>query len=1239
MIEPTKQHSSHNQRWQLLDTSSQIPVCLACVIEIVEDSTIVLLKKKPGIVTFLRLLTSNGEGVIESMNHDPRVAAHFTMAFVGLLDVTDDSISNVAVEVVLQLVLQVKSEDLVCYVLDVITQQCLKLCNFSKSVSYFNLAGRMLSSIAPLASQMVESYGSFIDYIYTGLSYPDETIQSSLCFILVHIYSSESLGAIPSSLHARGVEGVMVILGQAQSQELLLNALGLLKKMFAVPGAIHQLVSYSNSGTTLSSVIKKLLLLKKPTLQIAVIQCLCGIVSSDRGQHATGMLLQGDVAEFLFEALPTTNELLLSSLFCCLLLFTESDVFFQKCHAVYGLESILRGIEQAVKLQSHQTTLHGMNLLSNILHKQPNTVRLFSNVSVLKQCLGIICQGLQCISHHVFMTSVEAFHNICKKEYLTTHVPYESLLMLLHHLAMVVSQNPQLSTTSTRFHHESVKLRKKIAEKQNGTSTKSEDRLFGLISSIEKVLEVQIDGGILGSSTELMNNGGKDGTMSQQNFCIEVLQICDEVCIPVTMMNLKLVRNVKIFQGLYNSLLHLQSIMGNNRELYLKLVSCGFIEFSLQVKYLHSCDELHQSVDTFLLKVCLTLLDDGYTQNNSSLTKETPMASELTDLLQNGLPIVKGSFRETLCLLCQQVDHNEANGDQVFSSAQYSLITLLYVAVYYGDSLELMDHLLAALDTFICLHPQLFHLPAIVLQYLLVLYSTCCCSCEAEETSQYHSKARDIVLGCLDDDPTLLGEWCSWHVSLLHWAFQSPVSSQTIGKRMLHIWMCSSCGNNREDLLRLAFVNPLCLLQILELVSESHGKRMDGVEVLSEISNQAVSTGCRSVADTIREWVPDILMKIFLHDTLSRQGLIKLLQMYCSLQSMCPVAEDTIANQIPPSSTSTAPIASSHTTSAPNSANQPITHIIPFKLIYHVIKLLHKEINVLGTKLQEDDELKQNNDRRMNASEAHEDVSENPRPLRGAMDSESGGTVKTRANDCGDLDLVVCCIETINYALVQEHSSKETQVSSILLSNTQLMVSLGNLLQSGRLAVCRCVYELITGLIISAHYAQIQMEPLVNIETNQAVTLVKSSNISEQLTILAFWMAYFNTTTSDMVKFYTHPDARRLSESESECLGIGSLDLRRLVIYLQHCILQGSGRVQHLAVDCYRSLLNYTETRSAHLANHLLNQPWNHLILQATLDKTTYDEEQSINDGGETPNKDKHSSIATKLISMFLASG
>ena len=69
--------------------------------------------------------------------------------------------------------------------------------------------------------------GSLLDYISSGLSYSDESVRSSVLFILALLYRSDARTLMTESVHSTVSSELLSILMQAQHHDLLLNALGI----------------------------------------------------------------------------------------------------------------------------------------------------------------------------------------------------------------------------------------------------------------------------------------------------------------------------------------------------------------------------------------------------------------------------------------------------------------------------------------------------------------------------------------------------------------------------------------------------------------------------------------------------------------------------------------------------------------------------------------------------------------------------------------------------------------------------------------------------------------------------------------------------------------------------------------------------------------------------------------------------------------------------------------------------
>uniref|UniRef100_A0A4W5P9V1 Uncharacterized protein n=2 Tax=Salmonidae TaxID=8015 RepID=A0A4W5P9V1_9TELE len=79
--------------------------------------------------------------------------------------------------------------------------------------------------------------------------------------------------------------------------------------------------------------------------------------------------IQADVPEFLFERLSSGSEVLLWSVYSCLLLLTEDPLFFSQCHSVYGIESLVRSLKEALRLTNVEVQRQGLLLLTEILER------------------------------------------------------------------------------------------------------------------------------------------------------------------------------------------------------------------------------------------------------------------------------------------------------------------------------------------------------------------------------------------------------------------------------------------------------------------------------------------------------------------------------------------------------------------------------------------------------------------------------------------------------------------------------------------------------------------------------------------------------------------------------------------------------------------------------------------------------------------------------------------------------
>ncbi|XP_032443284.1 meiosis inhibitor protein 1-like [Xiphophorus hellerii] len=82
--------------------------------------------------------------------------------------------------------------------------------------------------------------------------------------------------------------------------------------------------------------LKKLLLSGDETLQMTSAKCIAAILVHSPSQYCA-LCIKADLPGFLFDRLASSSsEMLLWSIYSCLVLLTEEPLFFSQCHSVYG---------------------------------------------------------------------------------------------------------------------------------------------------------------------------------------------------------------------------------------------------------------------------------------------------------------------------------------------------------------------------------------------------------------------------------------------------------------------------------------------------------------------------------------------------------------------------------------------------------------------------------------------------------------------------------------------------------------------------------------------------------------------------------------------------------------------------------------------------------------------------------------------------------------------------------------
>nr|XP_025039100.1 meiosis inhibitor protein 1 isoform X7 [Pelodiscus sinensis] len=736
-------HAAHDPRWLLLLPP---PLCLACVSETLGDGGASLVRKKHVLSGLRDGLAWRAAPLVQLLAQDERVCVHFLGTLLGMLHTAEESSAlDLLIEVLVRLVAELKSEQYVHYVLDESQEELSKAATMRGSLPTFNLLGKLADAIPGLADILVIEHSNLMEHLLAGLMYPNEGVKAAVCYLYGKLYSSPiSSERLSVYFIERLCDLFLATLGNAQTKELQVNCMGLLKELLKSDHFVSVIMSSSRRGADsenneclegenpLPLVLKKLLLSRDEMLQVASVQCMAAVLVHSPVKYAPAFI-HADIPEFLFERLACTSEILLWSVYCCLLLLTEERLFFSKCHTVYGIESVLRSLKGILKLNNVELHKQGLLLFTEILNRQPVEIKLFTNPAMCKDAVGVLVEAVKCPVLEVAAEAVKAVAAMLRKDHLSCPpVQYVELQKLIETvLKRCADLSPPLISRRPASHP--------------GHSTQNKAVLRHgqfLLSSVEGFrnacrLAVECQSNPLAQENAFTAPGSEsENTLS--SFSEFLLRTCDSLCIPIVMKHSERISSPALMEVFISALSTLFAVVPSMREKFSrKLASSSFIRLALELKAKfctgQSNPALNQACSIFLYTMCLSLHSAAEKIKNSSQEEQ-----EMSELLQRSLPQLNCSVPESLALLSETPDPFCL--DEALRSHQYSLLLLLYFAYTLEDRFVPEPELFSAIRNFLLsVQDQGDCPPPYVLRAVLYLLAVC----------QDKSEALDLDLVCL----------------------------------------------------------------------------------------------------------------------------------------------------------------------------------------------------------------------------------------------------------------------------------------------------------------------------------------------------------------------------------------------------------------------------------------------------------------------------------------------------------
>ncbi|XP_010132708.1 PREDICTED: meiosis inhibitor protein 1, partial [Buceros rhinoceros silvestris] len=618
--------------------------------------------------------------VVQLLAPDERVCMHLIGTLFGMLhSVEDSSVLDLFVEVLVRLVVELKSEQYLRCILDESQKELCKATTMRGSLPTFTLLGKLADAIPGFADVLVLEHGDLVDHLLMGLTYPNEGIKAAVCYLYGKLYSS-SLGTERLSAHfEERLCGLFLnTLGRAQMRELQVNCLGLLKELLKSDHFVSILMNNSNTEeesenpdflegeNPLPLVLKKLLLTRDEMLQAASSHCVAAVLVHSPSRYAPAFI-HADVPEFLFECLSSNSEILIWSVYCCLLLLTEERLFFSKCNTVYGIESLVRSLRDILQLNNVELHKQGLLLFTEILKRQPVEIKLFTNRGVCVEAIDVLMATVNCPVLEVVVEAVRAVGAFLRKDHLSSPpVPYEELQKLLE---AVLKRCADLSPRQSNKNHAgdlfSVSQSHPANRNLSGVPQRQGQFLLNTLESFRNAcrlaVEFQSDPMAQENAFTAPNSRSKD-TLS--NFSEFLFRICDNLCIPMVMNYLERAVSPSMMEVFISTLNTLFMVVPNMRNKFSrKLASSSFIRLTLELKArfcsVQSNPALNQACSSFLCSLCLSLYSATEKERTSSQedckqTETEEAGVGVSDQLNSAnplLPILKSNSSILLILL------------------------------------------------------------------------------------------------------------------------------------------------------------------------------------------------------------------------------------------------------------------------------------------------------------------------------------------------------------------------------------------------------------------------------------------------------------------------------------------------------------------------------------------------------------------------------------------------------------
>ena len=408
-------------------------VCVACLVELLENADVLHLRKRKALREVVFLL-SNSQVLLELLSQNARITSHLGSVTMDLLTSENELLVNTAIEALDIVTVKLRSENLVAEIVEKLETQIITLNNLKKSYPFVLAFGRLLKSIPALSQEIAKDSSSLMEYLLSNLLFPEDNVKVAFLFVLVQICSNEeALNGLSFQIKERIYKQTCAVVNCSIGMDVQINALRVLKLFATQSDVLKSVLKPANTGNcAMVESLKKLMLSPNEAIQIGAIQCITQILRNDPVENDyTRIFLTCGIGEMLLEDLECSSDIILGSVFCCLDHMVKTQTFYSEGYSVYGIESVIVGVSKAIKLKNHEIIRQATRVLGLILSKQPSNVQLFANDELWKKCAGVLYECLQSADHRVVSQAAIAVEHFLSIYFFPPSMEFEAVISLV----------------------------------------------------------------------------------------------------------------------------------------------------------------------------------------------------------------------------------------------------------------------------------------------------------------------------------------------------------------------------------------------------------------------------------------------------------------------------------------------------------------------------------------------------------------------------------------------------------------------------------------------------------------------------------------------------------------------------------------------------------------------------------------------------------------------------------------